>query len=310
LKPAKPVPDGKKVKCPKCGNMFTTPGLVEEEEQPRPAKTAGSKVKKAAIKKATAPKPAPKKPIEDDEEDHGGVYGTIEEREKTEEEEEQTRIEYATDMSIKDLRGPAQAAVVQPSNYILLIGGLCCLCDILIICVMFWPMVFSEHIVDHEEFLTTYYKAKGTKDATDKIKSIPKERKDIKDKEEQDALAVAEAAQYVGRFIIMGIFILLFIYNGLTIIGAVKMQNLESRRWGIASSIMTILPFGSTGLGTVVSGLFFFLFAMLLDDPAMAMMYSGGVGTLVWILAIVVGVWSLRTLLNEEVVAGFEYVAE
>ena len=54
----------------------------------------------------------------------------------------------------------------------------------------------------------------------------------------------AESVERIRRFIIMGIFIFLFIYNGITIIGAVKMQNLESRGWGIASSIMTILPMG------------------------------------------------------------------
>src|SRR6185312_8727638 len=115
LKPAKPVPDGKKVKCPECGNLFTTPGLREEEERPRASKAAGGKAK-AGIKKAgePKPKPAPKKPIDDEEEEQGGVYGTIKEEEVKEENKPQ--INYVDDTSIKDLRGPAQAAVVQPSN--------------------------------------------------------------------------------------------------------------------------------------------------------------------------------------------------
>ena len=151
LKPARPLADGKKVKCPKCGKMFTTPGLVEEvveveEEQPRKSK-ASAKKPKAAVKK-TAPAPAPKKTADDDgEDDGGGIYGTVQDEEKADEDKPQ--IEYAPDMSIKDLRGPAQAAVVRPSNYLLLIGGVSALLDILIICVCFWPMVFSEHLKDH-----------------------------------------------------------------------------------------------------------------------------------------------------------------
>src|SRR6185312_9670681 len=86
LRPAKPVPDGKKVKCPKCGNLFVTPGIVEDEEEPArakgPAKMAPKK--KAAIKKAGAPKPPAKKAEYDDEEDDegGGIYAFVGAEEK------------------------------------------------------------------------------------------------------------------------------------------------------------------------------------------------------------------------------------
>jgi hypothetical protein len=340
LKPAKPVPDGKRVKCPKCGNVFTTPGLVEDEEQ-RPRKPAAAKKQKAAIKKAAAPKPPPKKPVpdDDDEEDQGGIYGYIKEegekeREDDEEEEDdKPQIDYAPDMSIKDLRGPAQAAVVKPSNYLLLIGGIACILDILIICVSFWEMVFSEHLINHENFLADYYKQERPK-KTDEVesnpmhsqpaapaqqsgkKNIPVKREDLDKKD----LALVEEAEdwafswpYFGRyyrFMAMGVFILLFIYNAITVIGTVKMQNLESRGWGIAASIMTMLPFGSTSIANGVSFLFYLLFAMLLDDEAMGWTYASGGGVLVWILAIIAGVYALRTLLTQEVIDGFNYVAE
>jgi hypothetical protein len=341
LKPGKPVPDGKRVKCPKCGNMFTTPGLVADEE-PRPRKPSAAKKQKAAVKKAAAaPKPPPKKPApeDDDEEDQGGIYAYVKEEgegggEDAEEEEDgKPQIDYAPDMSIKDLRGPAQAAVVKPSNYLLLIGGLCCIFDILIICVSFWEMVFSEYLINHENFLADYYKQERPK-KTDEVESnpmhsqpaaptqqsgkkiIPEKRSDLDKKD----LALVEEAEtwafawpYFGRvyrFIAIGVFILLFIYNAITILGAVKMQNLESRGWGIAASIMTMLPFGSTSLANVVSFLFYLLFAMLLDDEAMGWTYASGGGALVWILAIVAGVYALRTLLTQEVIDGFNYVAE
>jgi predicted Zn finger-like uncharacterized protein len=305
LKPAKPVPDGKRVKCPKCGNMFTTPGLVEDDE--RPQKKAAGKKEKAAIKKAPRNEPPPEKPAyRDDDDESGGIYGYIPEDEK--EEEEKPQIEYAPDMSIKDLRGPAQELLVRPSNYMILIGGLSCLCDILIICISFWPMVFSDSPVDYQKVLETHYKNTGDKNGLERVKNI-KDRSEIKDKD-LDIVEEAEAASRVVRFVFMAGYILLLIYNAVTIIGAVKMQNMESRGWGIASSIMTILPFGSSGLSGVVWLVLFILFAMLLDDPAMGMLYASGVSGLVWVLAIVIGVWSLRTLMSQTVIDGFEYVAD
>ena len=99
------------------------------------------------------------------------------------------------------------------------------------------------------------------------------------------------------------------IYNGITIIGAVKMQNLESRGWGIASSIMTILPMGAGGLSSLIGGVFFYTIGSWILEE-MAPYYSLGLGLLPYLLAIFIGVWSLRTLMSQEVIDGFEYVAE
>jgi predicted Zn finger-like uncharacterized protein len=307
LKPTKPVPDGKKVKCPKCGNFFTTPGLVEDEDE-RPRKKAAGKKAKAAIKKMRDPEPPPRKASHDEdyEESGGGTYSFVQEEEKREEEKPQ--IEYAPDMSIKDLRGPAQELLVRPSNYMILIGGLSALCDIFLICVAFWPMVFSDSPVDYVTVLEKHYKDKQDKNAIERLKSI-KERKDLKD-EDLAIVEEAEDAARVIRFIVMGVYIFLLIYNAIAIVGAVKMQNMESRGWGIASSIMTILPFGSSGLSGAVALVLYFLFKMLLDDESMGQMYAGIVSGLAWVIAIFVGVWSLRTLMSQTVIDGFEYVAD
>lgn len=304
LRPAKPVPDGKKVKCPQCGAMFTTPGLRDEEERPRkqgPSKQKG----KVAIKKANSPPPAPKPPADDDDDEGGGIYSYVSEEQVADEDKQQ--IEYAPDLSIKDLRGPAQAAVVAPSNYILLVAGLSCLADILIICYAFWPMVFSESVVDWQGVLTKHYEAEKKKDAVQRVSGI-KEYKDLKD-EDLEIVHEAEIVEKRKRFILMGVYIVLLIYNGITIIGAVKMQNLESRGWGIAASIMNLLPMGASGL----SGLFFGVFyntigAWILDE--MNIYYSIGLGVLPYLVAIYIGVWSLRTLMSQEVIDGFEYIAE
>lgn len=307
LRPAKPVPDGKKVKCPKCGNFFTTPGLVENV--PPRKKGASPKKKKAAIQKAVAPSaPAPKKkrPTDEDEEDGGGVYGYIADDEKAE--EDKPHIEYAPDMSIKDLRGPAQAAVVAPSNWMLLIGGLCCLSNIFLICFAFWPMVFSDSVLmdaGWRRVLKEHYK--DDKNAAQRIEGI-KEYKELKDKD-LEVVQEAEAIDYTRRFIALGVYVLLLVYNAVTIMGAVKVQNMESRRWGIAASIMTLLPMGSGGISSLLSLVFYFTIGdWVLED--MNLMYSIGIGVLPYLGAVFVGVWSLRTLMSQEVIDGFEYVAE
>ncbi len=210
-------------------------------------------------------------------------------------------------MSIKDLRGPAQEAVVKPSNYMLLIGGLCCLANIFNICFMFWPMVFSESSVDWRKVLADYYKEKKDNSAVQRVEGV-KEFKDI-DKKDLEIVNEAEDEDRIWRFVYMGVFILLLIYNVIAIIGAVRMQNLESRRWGIASAIMLLFPMGSAG----VSYLIFLVFsktvgAWILEE--MNLYYSIGLGTVFYLFAIFVGVWSLRILLSQEVIDGFEYVAE
>jgi predicted Zn finger-like uncharacterized protein len=318
LRPAKPVADGKKVKCPKCGNPFTTPGLVEDEEE-QPRKKASKKKEKAAIKKAEAPKPAPKKSAFDDDEDGGGIYsfvGADEEKKEEDEEEDKPQIEYAPDLSIKDLRGPASEAVVKPSNLIMLICGLSALSNIFLICWSFWPIIFSDSVVDYYKVLTAHYK--DDKTALQRVQGY-KEYKDIKDKD----LEIVEAANAdaitafwvggfppMGRLWMMGAFILVLIYNAITIIGGVKMQNLESRRWGIASAIMMLLPLGAGGLSCLfVLGVNFVEnMTGFLGD--VTMFYSIVMGAVPYLVALYVGVMSLQVLLSQKVIDGFEYVAE
>src|SRR5438094_10492944 len=87
LKPAKPLTPGKKVRCPKCDNVFVVPGTEDEEEQEAPARKA--KAGKAGRKSVPAEEPAPPpkaKALED--EDEGGVYGVVQEPGEEKEAEE------------------------------------------------------------------------------------------------------------------------------------------------------------------------------------------------------------------------------
>jgi hypothetical protein len=303
LRPTKPVPFGKEIKCPKCGNPFFAPGLVED--QPR-KKTAGKKAKAGSkkstgIKKGAGSKPSTKKPVPDDDDDEGGIYSFV----GAKGEEEKPDIEYAPDMSIKDLRGPAQEAVVKPSNYMILIGGLCCLANIFLICLQFWPMVFSESAVDWQAVLSRHYA--DDKNALKRIESI-KEYKELKDKDLEIVQEADEEERKV-RFALMGVFLVLLIYNAIAVMGAVKMQNLESRRWGIVASIMTLLPMGAGG----VAYLIYYVFTKtiggwVLDE--LAPYYGAGLGGVFYLFALYVGIKSLQALMRQEVIDGYEYIAD
>src|SRR5579875_3255558 len=316
LRPAKPVPNGKKVTCPKCHSEFLTPGLVEDaEERPRkktPLNQGPKKKQKAALKKADTAKPAPKKAHLDDDEE-GGIYSFVE---SNEQEDEKPQIDYAPDLSIKDLRGPAQEAVVKPSNLIMLISGLSALSNIFLICWSFWPMVFSDSVVDYYKVLKAHYK--DDKNALQRIEGY-KEFKDLKDKDLEIVQAADEKAIYdfwvggfppMGRLWMMGLFILLLIYNAFAIIGAVKMQNLESRRWGIASSILMLLPMGGGGLSCLFALGINFLEQMTGFLGEVTLFYMIVLAVVPYLVSLYIGVISLNVLMSQKVIDGFEYVAE
>jgi hypothetical protein len=103
--------------------------------------------------------------------------------------------------------------------------------------------------------------------------------------------------------------ILGMLYSGALSMGAVKIQNLESRQWGIASSIMAIVPINCWGLLTVLA---------LVLNMGLDMIFEGFfkwviLGFLLvcfWGLNVAVGILMLTTLNKPEVVAGYEYVPD
>ena len=170
MKSPKPVPAGKKIKCAKCGEVFTQDAddeldVVASDEPPR--KKAAAKGKpdaKTAVKSKGQPaKPAPpaaKKRVDDDEEDSGGTYGfvegdapkTVDDDDDDEEDDERTKqqkkdLEFALDTSIKDPRGPAQKAVIFPSNLLILFGAIPFLLYFFGILWMLWPFFFADRVV-------------------------------------------------------------------------------------------------------------------------------------------------------------------
>ena len=89
-----------------------------------------------------------------------------------------------------------------------------------------------------------------------------------------------------------------------------RIQNLEGYGWGIASSIMVMVPLCIGGLMASTAILVIFLLGMVIDD--VRFLYGMTIFILVVekMIAILVGVWTLITLLSEKVVKGYEYKAE
>ncbi len=101
---------------------------------------------------------------------------------------------------------------------------------------------------------------------------------------------------------------LMMIYSAVVIMGAVKVQNLESRGFGIASCIMLLVaPLNLGGLVVVVVVALGFLLRMFLDEPNIYLMV---LAVILCLLEVAVGVWGLMVFNNQKVIDGFEYVPE
>ena len=327
LKPAKPLPAGKTVKCPECGNRFTSteetpeiplkkPKKAASEKEPADAGSAPPKSpsKKPGDKKAGAGKKSSSKKRDDDEDDGGGgTYGFVAGPDK----DEKPDIEYAPDMSTKDMRGPAASALVQPSNALIVVGGLGFFGWVALLILILIPTLFP---IDNDEGDKTK-PAKpvvglehGLSVVNDAAEPSPEMKRDP-NRKAMFALfginisAVGMLAWYYFVLALLPIF-LGMIYSGIITYGAVKIQNLEGRGWGIAASIMVMAPLNLGGFMMSTAILLNFLLGMLSDD--LAFVY----GVLIFILsleklvAILVGVWVLITLLSEKVIKGYQYKAE
>jgi hypothetical protein len=336
LRPAKPLAPGKKVKCPRCDTVFAAgsdePDDDEEKEEARPARKAPAKARAAkAAKKA-----APKKKADEEEE---GTYGFLKSQEEEEEEEERKpRIDYAPDMSIKDLRGPAVKILMSPSNKLTFVGFAGVFGWLVLLILILIPYVFPIKDEDVEQdarkvgpglsqvspwATTGSFTAMMGVGAPAADAVAPPPRSDpvgpnVKIEQERgsfyevaglDISQVSELEWYWFMVAILPI-ILLGCYSSLVAYGAIRMQNLESRRWGIAASILAMLPFNTIGLGLVLGMGVNGLVLLVGEDPSNVLPIGIAILAILYVISIAAGVYALMTLLNEDVKAGFEYVAD
>jgi len=122
--------------------------------------------------------------------------------------------------------------------------------------------------------------------------------------------AFSMLAWYLFVLILLPIFVGM-VYCAFVTYGAVRIQNLEGRGWGIASSIMMMLPLTSAGFVASTGILATFLLGGVFSIETGSV--TGSVITMIsleHVVCIGVGVWGLITLLSERVIKGFEYKAE
>ncbi|HEY3789341.1 MAG TPA: hypothetical protein VGL71_10825 [Urbifossiella sp.] len=222
LKTPNAVPAGKRVKCPKCTQMFApvpveAPVAIVDEEAPKPAgtfkfaddddKKKPPASKKATSKPATPPPPPPmdptKKPIEEEEDDASikRGYGVIQESQEEIEKAEEAKVNFGNveDKYKKSARGPAIAMLVMPSNLLIIEGFITAILGLGMLLYGLWPLAFNDAPAGDEE----------TEEA----------------------------------IVTMLLGCLTFGWGGLICFGASKMQELGSYMWAMMGAVMGVLPF-------------------------------------------------------------------
>jgi predicted Zn finger-like uncharacterized protein len=312
LKPTKPVPAGKAVRCPECGTRFNAAEDAAKVplKKPKAAVAADLKPKKSADKKASPKKPAIIK--SDDEEEGGGTYAYMKEEEVAE--EDKPDIEYAPDMSTKDLRGPAASALVGPSNWLIVVGALGFFGWMGVLVMILIPTLFPidaddgdkakppKPVIGLDHGLST---VNDEKEPITEPKSDPN-RKSFYSFFGSDLSLIGLLPWYFFLLSLLPIF-LGMVYSGLVTYGAVQIQNLEGYRWGVASAIMATIPISSWGFMMTTAILLKFLLGMVTDDVLVPMIFLMSVEALA---ALGVGVWVVTVLMSEKVVKGYAYKAD
>jgi hypothetical protein len=184
LRRQEPVPKGKKLRCPKCATIF-------------------------------APDDGGGKKVNDDDGDRSPyvVVTDAEDDELIQEEKQKAAMGLVTDRFEKSKRGPAQRAVIVPSNFLTAAGILQGFCCIFLFLYGIFPLVFQSYYLD-----TPQYK-----------KMTP------------DALAAKWRNVQTEHAIYMTGAVVGFMYAGLITVGAFKMRTLESYSWAMVGSVMCTL---------------------------------------------------------------------
>jgi hypothetical protein len=319
LRPAKPVAPGKKVRCPSCEVIFVA---EEDDEDDRPARAAAKQKPK---KKQAASGAAG----EEEEETYGVIRDESDEEDKPE-------VDYAPDTSIKDLRGPAQAAIMPPSNKLTMAGFIGVFGAVALMVLLIIPALLPVKEDDKEK------PVQGIDQGLSKVNpwagaiaggggvgpappppdaggagggsSGPKEKLQEEKASWYEVFGIDFAMLtdlHWALFLVALIPVLLLgIFSALVAMGGIKAQNLESRGWGIAGSIMAMFPLNtfcaSVTLAILIKSAFLFIID---DDPFIHYIYIG-LAVLLYAFSLASGIWTLITLNDEDVIAGFEYKGE
>jgi hypothetical protein len=310
LKPAKPVPEGKTIKCPKCEELFKAGETAADAR----ARAEAAKKKPAG---AAADKPA-------EEEEEEATYAVVRDEdiekkveeaerrkrkrmmkakqkkkgagadddEEDEPDEDDLAAQLLRNLKVKDPRGRAQELVVSPSNWLLRTGLVGFFGWVIAFIFFIIPVVFPNlpDTSDEEtKRIAEQEKAREAKEkGLDSTKKLPT-KFDVFQWTQERWWAVA---------IFVTVLLLGLVHAGLIAFGAVRLQGLESYRWAITSCILTILPLYMAPLWL---GLYWFFDNMLDAEPAW------GPPCVVFLWGPIVGGLCLKAVLNEKVKRGFAY---
>ena len=340
LKPASPVAPGKKVRCPKCQVIFVAAAGDDEEEGGAEQEDGADRPKKKKKKAAAKPEAAAKKSAS--AEDEEGAYSLV----RDEEDQDNPKISYAPDTSIKDLRGPAVAALMGPTNWLIrsgFIGVFGCIALILLLAI---PALLPVHEDDNPEArqalpMMKVNKGFGSGNPTVQQGGGPGgvvppggQQQQPADGEKKDQLPKNKLEEppsvtYVCYFFDFGSlcdlnpllfllslipFILLGCYSAAICVGGIKAQNLESRGWGMTASIMAMLPLNTVCANIALAIVFKFFVYLVLDySDDLAIFLVGTwliISHVIFPLSCGSGIWTLITLNKPEVLEGFQYEGE
>jgi hypothetical protein len=124
-----------------------------------------------------------------------------------------------------------------------------------------------------------------------------------------DTSMLGDFAWYLFLVSLIPLFLLLGL-SFLVVYGAIQMQNLESRTWGMVGCIVAMLPLTCGGLQLVTAMVFQYLLSMVLDEKWFIGLVLVIMVTVEWLGCVASGVWALMTLMDPDVIAGFEYEPE
>jgi hypothetical protein len=243
-------------------------------------------------------------------------------------------------MSIKDLRGPAQAEVIQPSNWLIRMG-LAGFLGWLALLVMILIARYLPVRPDPAEGTTGdsnrpmaiigpgFSAASGGSGGGGRMGGGPggpmpgpgapgiggggpskPSPKGVKEEPGVFEFLGVQLMPFVEEAAYFWVTLLVFlipglVYSGALTYGAVKMQSLESRTWGIVSSIMAMLPFFNSGGLLVMLLMFVQVLILLIFDDATIFLIA--LVVIQWLASAAVGLWALMVCNSEDVVAGFEF---
>lgn len=293
-------------------------------------KPAGGPAKSGGKSSGAAPAPAKteeKKPEEDT------TYGVLDKPEAEEEEDDKKKKKKKSvfdpvETGPRNPRGPAAAIVVRPSNFLLADGVKGCFGWLATIVLVLWPIVFPP--IQDEKTKEARKKLEEGVLIYDGVASVSRDDPNALVVDPPLDPRVAEAAKdmakeaatrtLIGAFTAVGTGIVVFIvlllllplilgfaYSATVAYGAVKMQSLESKVFGYIASIMAMIPIHSFGFFLFVNAVMWRIGIELLEDYTLSMYLFGFYSLVIFLGPVLVGIWCITTLMNPDVIAGFNY---